>query len=73
MTCENTTVLTRGILRAESEMDKEEFLQLRRSVEAQFSWVQRHNGDEELADLLRSERERLSGIINAPRSPRQDP
>jgi hypothetical protein len=49
-------------------MNEEELLQLRRGVEAQFSWVLKHNGDEELADLLRSERERLSGIINPPQS-----
>jgi hypothetical protein len=45
-------------------MNKEKLLQLQRRVEAQFGWVLRHNGDEELVDLLRSERERLSGIIN---------
>jgi hypothetical protein len=49
-------------------MNEEELLQLRRGVEAQFNWVLKHNGDEELADLLRSERERLSGIINPPQS-----
>jgi hypothetical protein len=68
MTCENTTILPHGIQRSESEMNEEELLQLRRGVEAQFSWVLKHNGDEELADLLRSERERLSGIINPPQS-----
>jgi hypothetical protein len=49
-------------------MNEEELLQLRRGVEAQFSWALKHSGDEELADLLRSEGERLSGIVNPPQS-----
>jgi hypothetical protein len=41
-------------------MEREKLFQLRQSVEAQLSWVLRHNGDEELLDLLRVESEQLS-------------
>ena len=53
-------------------MNTERLLHLRRSIEAQLCWALQHNGDEELVDILRSESERLSAIINAsqPLAPR---
>ncbi len=44
-------------------MNEEELLRLRKSVERQLNWAARHNGDEELLDLLRSESQRLSAMI----------
>jgi hypothetical protein len=44
-------------------MNEQQFLQLRRGVEAQLRWALRHNGDEELLDILCSESQRLSEII----------
>jgi hypothetical protein len=49
-----------AIQRWENEMNTEQLLHLRRSIEAQLCWALRHNGDEELVDILRSESERLS-------------
>jgi len=44
-------------------MNKEELLRLRKSVEAQLRWALRHNGDEELVNILHSESERISAMI----------
>jgi hypothetical protein len=50
-----------------NEMNEDQLLQLRSSIEGQLRWALQHNGDEELVDILRSESERLSEIIDAPR------
>jgi hypothetical protein len=50
-------------------MNKDQWLQSR-SIEGQLRWALQHNGDEELVDILRSESERLSENIDAPRCPR---
>jgi hypothetical protein len=51
--------------RRENQMAREQIEQVRESVKAQLRWAMLHDGDQELLELLRFERDRLSLLIGS--------